>query len=212
MEEFPLQFHINYKREQSRVITFFKIFLAIPWAIWLLIWQIAFNIIAVLAWFILLFTAQWPLEFFKFQTSYMRYQARLSMWIINLTDSWPPFGGKPEDEYGLTLEIRQIEHYNRWKTGFRFILAFPAAFAGFGVNIYLNTFWFLGAWAIIFSGHLPHWCYKHLANAVAWQQRFFAYQWLLIELFPPLQGMDRLDTYTPAGPAPAIEGQGAPAS
>lgn len=209
MEEFPLQFHVNYKREQSRLITFFKIFLAIPWGIWQFLWSIAFFVMSVLSWFIVLFTAQWPAEFFTFQTRFLRFNARFDAWRYNLTDRWPPFNGRPNDDYGLTLEIKQLEHYNRWKTGFRIILAFPAVYAGIGAVAYIATFWFLGFWAIIFTGHLPYWCYQHISNGLAWQQRYVAYVSLLIERFPPFQGMDRLDTYTATGPAPAVEGQGA---
>lgn len=211
MSDFPMQIHVAYKERQHRAITFFKWLLAIPWLVWWTLWSLAFQILLVLAWFILLFTAKWPREFFSFALSFMRYQARISTWIINLTDAWPSWNGRPDPEYGLTLEIERQERYNRWKTFFRFVLTFPLSLLGFGVGLYAAIFWFLSFWAIVFTGRMPRWCYDHLANTFAWSQRVNAYQYYLIERFPPFAGQDTAPPTATVTAAPQPVGAPPPA-
>ncbi len=192
MNDFSLQLQLPNPERQNRAITFFKWILVIPWFIWLYIWNIAFELLVILAWFILLFTGKWPAEFFSFATSYFRYLSRVSAWLMNLTAAWPPWHGRPDDDYGLILNIDRKEHYNRWKTGFRLILMIPLAVLEFGLVFYGIFFWFLGFWAILFTGRLPHWCRKPLADSFVMYQRIEAYMSLLVEEWPPLRGEDQI--------------------
>ncbi len=192
MNDFPLQIQLPNPERQNRAITFFKWLLFIPWYIWQQVWGIAFQILIVLAWFILLFTAKLPKEFFSFAVSYYRYSARIEAWLVNLTAAWPPWHGRPVAEYGLILNIDRKEHYNRWKTGFRLILMIPLLALMYGLMFYGFFFWFLGFWAILFTGKLPHWCRKPLADVFAMNLRINAYALLLVEEWPPFKAEDQI--------------------
>lgn len=204
MNEFPMQIQLPNPDRQSRLITFFKSLLSIPWLIWQMLWGIAFEILLVLAWFILLFTGKWPKEFYSFATSYFRYATRLTAWTMNFTHEWPAWNGRPDDEYGLILNLEMKERYNRWKTGFRIVLMFPLMVLSFGVTYYAMIFWFLGFWAIIFTGKLPNWCRRPMADAFSMTQRINAYTYLLVEEWPPLRGEDQVikDSGSDLPPAP----------
>ncbi len=193
MSEFPLQIKLPCPERQNRLITFFKWLLAIPWVIWLYIWNIAFQILLVLAWFVLLFTGKWPKEFFSFAESYFRYSVRASAWMMNFTAVWPPWHGRPDDDYGLILNLEMKDRYNRWKTGFRLILMIPLMVLSYGLMFYALIFWFLGFWAIIFIGRLPNWCREPMADAFVMTQKINAYMFLLIEEWPPLRGEDEIE-------------------
>lgn len=192
MNDFPLQIQLPEPERQNRAITFFKMILSIPWALWLMVWGIAFQILVVLAWFVLLFTGRWPKEFFSFSVSYFRFSTRVNAWTMNLTSAWPAWHGRPDDDYGVILNLKQKDHYNRWKTGFRWILMFPLIPLLLGITYYAMVFLFLGFWAIIFTGRLPNWCRKPLADVFAMTQRINAYTSLLVEEWPPLKGEDQI--------------------
>lgn len=188
LENYPLKFFVAYKERQSRLKTFFRLIIAIPWILWLYIWGIAFTIVVVMAWFVLVFTAKWPAELFNFAVKFLRYQSRVAAFILLLTDKIPPFHGKPDDDYGLTYEAEARERYSRPKTGFRMILVIPLSALSYGVQMYVGIFHFLAWWALLFTGRLPRWCYQPLADSLAWYQRMQAYSNLVVQNFPPLAG------------------------
>ncbi len=190
MNNFPMMFHIDHTERQSRLITFFKLILVIPWFVWLYIWSIAFQLVVILGWFIIVFTAKWPQEFFRFGLQFLRFQNGLRVWMMNLTDQWPSWTGNFKESYRMQLNIEQLPRYSRAKTGFRLILMLPLSYLAYGVLLYAACFWFVGFWSIMFTGRQPRWCYEKIADAMAWTARFEAYEYLLIESYPPIKGQD----------------------
>lgn len=187
-ENYPLKFFVAYKERQSRLKTFFRLIIAIPWILWLYIWGIAFSVVVVIAWFVIVFTAKWPGELFNFAVKFMRYQARVMAFVLLLTDKIPPWNGRPDEAYGLTYEAVGKERYSRPKTGFRMILVIPLSALAYGLQLYLGIFHFLAWWALLFTGRMPRWCYQPIADAMAWYQRMQAYSNLIVEKFPPFAG------------------------
>ena len=185
---YPVKFFVAYKERQGRLSTFFRLVLAVPWLVWLYVWGIAFTIVVVMAWFVLLFTAQWPAELFNFAVRYMRFQARVGAWLFMLTDKFPAWGGKPDPQFGVTFEVDAQQCYSRPKTFFRLVLVLPLSALMYGVQFYSLIFLFLAWWAILFTGRLPHWCYQPLADSMAWNQRVQGYSNLLVEKWPPFAG------------------------
>jgi len=51
-------------------------------------------VIMFLAWFVVLFTGKFPDSFFNYQVGSIRWSIRLSMYMVFLTDTYPPFSGK----------------------------------------------------------------------------------------------------------------------
>lgn len=190
MGSYPLSFHFEYKERQSRLTSFFRPILTIPWMLWLFLWGIAVQIAIVIAWFVLLFTAKFPEGLHSFIVSFMRYSARVNAWSLLLTDKWPSWGGSSDEEWGLKYEVQRAESYHRGKTFFRFVLLFPVMMLAYAAAYYMSVFQFLAWWAILFTGRLPGWCFRNIVDPFAWHQRFLAYAGLLIEVYPPFAGQN----------------------
>jgi hypothetical protein len=69
----------------------FSYFLAIPHLIVLYVLLFAAFIAAFCAWFVLLFTAHYPVGLFNFVAMAIRYQARVNAYLYLITEGYPPF-------------------------------------------------------------------------------------------------------------------------
>jgi Domain of unknown function (DUF4389) len=125
MEPHPIRMVVGDDLERSRLTVFFRLLLAIPHIIWLILWGIAVFFVAVLSWFIVLFTARLPEGLHGFQAAYVRYGTHVYGFLLLAANPFPGFAGT-EGSYPIDLEIGPPARQSRWKTAFRIILAFPA--------------------------------------------------------------------------------------
>ena len=125
MEPHPIRMVVEDALERSRLTVFFRLLLAIPHIIWLILWGIAVFFVAILSWFIVLFTAQLPQSLHDFMSAYVRYGTHVYGYVLLAANPFPGFTGA-EGSYPVDLEIDPPARQSRWKTGFRIILAIPA--------------------------------------------------------------------------------------
>ena len=109
---------------RNRLTVFFRLFLTIPHFIWLALWTVGVLVLAFIAWFIVLFKRQMPDGLHRFFTMYIRYATHVNAYFNLAANPFPGFLG--EDGYEVDLEFDPPAPQNRWKTGFRMILAIPA--------------------------------------------------------------------------------------
>jgi len=185
---YPIRYEADYVEERDRLTAFFRYLLAIPWAIVASIYGLAAYVVAVIAWFAIVFTARYPTGLYNFNAGFLRFLARVYGWLSLQTDAWPPFGMGAEPGYPIRLEVAPPrERYSRAKAFFRLILAIPLFFVQYFVN-----FMHVGAAAvswlqIVFVGRQSPGLQNVLSLTSAWNIRFNAYAWLLItEDYPPV--------------------------
>jgi hypothetical protein len=109
---------------RNRVTVFFRLLLAIPHLLWLGIWTVGVVLIAIVAWFVVLFRRELPAGLHRFFTMYIRYATHVNAYLNLAANPFPGFLG--ENGYEVDLEFDPPAPQNRWKTGFRFVLAVPA--------------------------------------------------------------------------------------
>jgi hypothetical protein len=127
MEPHPIRMVVGDDLERSRLTVFFRLLLAIPHIIWLILWGIAVFFVAILSWFIVLFTTRLPESLHGFQAAYVRYGTHVYGYVLLAANPFPGFAGA-EGSYPIDLEIDPPAPQSRWKTAFRIILALPALF------------------------------------------------------------------------------------
>lgn len=110
--------------ERSRLTVFFRLLLTVPHLLWLGIWTIGVVFVAFVAWFVVLFRGQMPGGLHRFFTMYIRYATHVNAYLNLAANPFPGFLG--ENGYEVDLEFDPPARQNRWKTGFRFVLAIPA--------------------------------------------------------------------------------------
>jgi Domain of unknown function (DUF4389) len=125
MEPHPIRMVVEDDLERSRLTVFFRLLLAIPHVIWLILWGIAVFFVAILSWFIVLFTARLPQSLHDFLSAYVRYGTHVYGYVALAANPFPGFTGT-EGSYPVDLEIDPPARQSRWKTALRIILAFPA--------------------------------------------------------------------------------------
>ncbi len=89
--KYPVTYDVHYPLELSRWMIFVKWLLVVPHAIALGVLSIALVVVLVIAWFAILFTAQFPRGLFDFVVGYTRWTYRVGAYTALLRDEYPPF-------------------------------------------------------------------------------------------------------------------------
>jgi Domain of unknown function (DUF4389) len=75
----------------SRLKTGFRFIVGIPVMILGWIWSLILNVVAIIAWFAILFTGKLPQGLFEPMRNASAYLARAGGYFLLLTEDWPPF-------------------------------------------------------------------------------------------------------------------------
>lgn len=195
--------------ERSRLTVFFRLLLSIPHFIWLILWSIAAVFAGIANWFVTLFTGRPANGLHRFLSAYIRYTTHFYAYLLLAANPYPGFAGDPES-YPVDLEIDPPARQNRWKTGFRIILALPVvilaetllgapgggggggrggdggdtyfwAFTGGGLAFFVA---FLAWFACVALGRMPQGFRDLQAYALRYSAQTFAYVFLLTDRYP----------------------------
>lgn len=124
MNDRPVHLIVSDDLERSRASVFFRLILAIPHLIWLGLWGIAAALAVIANWFATLFAGQSPDVLHNFLAAYVRYAIHVGAYLFLAAQPFPDFTGAPG--YPVDVEIAPPRPQNRWKVGFRIVLAIPA--------------------------------------------------------------------------------------
>ena len=207
----PILVRVAAPTRQRRVTVLFRVILAVPHFVVLYALNIALEVVALIGWFIALFTGELPEWAHTFMTGVIRWQTRVYAYMYLLTDVYPPFS-LDDDAYPVRLVSRRTK-LNRLAVLFRIILTIPAAIvagvAGFGLVV-LSFF----AWLIVlFTGQLPSAWHQAAAAIVRYVARYSGFFFMLTSEYPkalygdstePGLSTGPADSTSPAGTAPAI--------
>jgi hypothetical protein len=191
----PVHLIVSDRMERSRVTVFFRLLLAIPHLIWLSLWGLVALVAVVLNWFATLFAGTSPERLHNFLAAYVRYAIHVGAYVLLAADPFPEFTGKPG--YPVDVEIAPAQPQNRWKVGFRILLAIPALMiAGaltsgsartYGVNYSygLASVGALFGWFVALAqARLPRGLRDVIAYALSYSAQLDAYLFLLTDRYP----------------------------
>jgi hypothetical protein len=142
-------------------------------------------VMAVFAWFAIVFAARHPRGFWDFGAFYLRWRARAVPYLMLLRDEYPPFEDAP---YTTAFAVdRPTGERDRLSVGLRLIYAIPHII----VLVFLNIAWVLTsivAWfAILFTGSYPARLYEFAVGVLRWDLRVETYLLLMRDEYPPLR-------------------------
>lgn len=126
VEPHPIRVVVTDDLRRSRLTVFFRLLLAIPHFIWLVLWSIAALVAAIVNWFATLARGTSPRGLHSFLAAYVRYTTHFYAYLYLAANPYPAFTGAPG--YPVDVEIDGPVRQNRWKVAFRLILALPACF------------------------------------------------------------------------------------
>lgn len=104
--DYPARLDLEYPTSLSRLLIFVKWLLIIPHSFVLYFVSLAAYIVAIIAWFAILFTGNYPEGLFRFYEGYMRWTERANAYMLLLTDDYPPFSLDTTPQ-SLTVQDRE---------------------------------------------------------------------------------------------------------
>ena len=210
MNERPVHLVLTDDLRRSRLTVFFRLLLALPHIVWLGLWGIVASVAVFVNWLVTLFAGQSPEGLHNFLAAYIRYAIHVSAYLSLTANPFPGFLGKPG--YPVDVEIAPPRRQNRWKVGFRILLAIPALLlagaltsAGarsYGVNYgagLLGVASFLGWFVALARGRMPRGLRDAMAYALSYAAQLDAYLFLLTDRYPnsdPLLAIGELPVRT----------------
>jgi hypothetical protein len=181
---------------RSRLTVFFRLILVIPHLIVLLLFSLLAGVIAIINWFAILFTRKAIAH--DLQARYLRYATHVVGYLNLAANPYPGFEGAP-GSYPLDPQIPPSEPQNRWKTGFRFVLIYPALFLAIALGVssggfisdysssgggILTTVAILGWFAILARGRMPRGLRDLAVYCLSYGIQFWAYALLVTDRYP----------------------------
>ena len=178
----PIRLVITDDLRRSRLTVFFRLLLAIPHLIWLMLWSIVVWFAAIVAWLVGLATGRVPDGLHAFLAAYTRYYTHLDAYLWIAADPYPGFTGTPG--YPVDLEIASPAPQSRLTILFRLILAIPAAIV---TSVLQNVAWIVSvlAWFYaLFTGRMSKGMRDLQAYCLRYQAQTYAYLLLLTQRYP----------------------------
>lgn len=175
---------------RSRLTVFFRLLLALPHLVWLVLWTIVALLAAIATWFATLFTGTPPASLHAFLSRYVRYQLHVAAYLYLAANPFPAFDGR-EGRYPLDLELPGPARQNRWVTGFRIVLVIPAWIVsgalGWALTLCAVYTWFVA----LIRGVAPWGVRNLMAYGFRYAAQANAYLYFVTEAYPhasPLEG------------------------
>ncbi len=205
---YPARLEIDYPEEGlGRASTAFRLILAVPIFMLLMvlddnaldwtqrsigseIWAVlltAFGFVFLPALLMIVFRRKYPRWWFDWNLEMMRFQTRVSAYIMLLRDEYP----STDEQQAVHLDIdypNASRDLNRWLPLVKWLLAFPHYVAlipvGLTALVLLVAAWF----AILFTGRYPRGIFAFEVGVMRWMLRVEAYMFLLTtDRYPPFR-------------------------
>jgi Domain of unknown function (DUF4389) len=183
LPEHPVRMVVDDDLGRPRLTVFFRLLLAIPHFVWLVLWTIAVFFAAIAAWFVALVTGRVPTGLHRFFAAYVRYSTHVLAFVYLVGRRFPGFTGRA-GSYGIDLEIAPPERQNRWKTLFRIFLAIPALILSSALDGVALVVAFFAWWFAIVTGRVPEGLRNLGAACLRYSAQSVAYVLLVTERYP----------------------------
>jgi len=182
---YPIRFDVDYPQRLSRLLIFVKWWLlAIPQLLIVYALSTVSGVIGLIAWFAILFTRRYPKGLFEVVVGFNRWGANVTSYTGLLRDEYPPFATDP-GRYPARYEVDYPEKLNRWLIFVKFLIAVPHYVVLQILWLIAFLFWFIGWFAILFTGRFPRGMFDFIVGVMRWNYRVSGYTSLLRDEFPP---------------------------
>ena len=202
-------YDVTYDERRNRLTTAFRWILAIPHLVFVAVWGYTVELVAVLQWFVILFTGQRNEGLWGFQRAWIGYASRVYGYEYLLYDSWPAFGtdwGQEPVAFGLTYEARA----DRLTNALRIIWVIPALIILMVLSIAMFCVMVVAWFAIVITGRLSRGMYDFILRVCRMSLALSAYTLLMTDDYPRYAGAEPTSTLPPGdldrgGHRPAVD-------
>jgi hypothetical protein len=182
-DDHPIRISVDDDRRRSRLTVFFRLLLWLPHLVWLSLWGLVVFFAVIANWFVTLFAGRPADALHRFNAAYARYMTHNFAYVYLVANPFPGFVGEP-GSYPIDLRVADPAYQNRWKTGFRIILAFPALVVNSALNGALSLVALFGWFVGLIKGEMPEGVRNLGAFALRYNGQSFAYLAMLTDRYP----------------------------
>lgn len=176
-------YDVGYEESRNRLTVAFRIILAIPHLIVSQVWGYLAEILAVIQWFIVVFTGKRNEGIWNLQQSWLSYYSRVSGYTSLLFDQYPAFGtdvGSVPVRSAISFE----ETGNRLTVGLRILWIIPALLIGIGVGIATIVVLIISWFAIVITGTQSRGMWDFVLKSTRFTLQLQAYGLLMTDVYP----------------------------
>ena len=149
----PVSLVLEDDGRRSRLTVLFRLLLALPHLVWVLLWTVAAFLAAIANGIVALIRGRSAEPLHRFLAAYVRYTAHVFAFLFLVANPFPGFTGEPG--YPVDITIGEAERQNRWITLFRVFLVIPALFVAGALGGALAAAGFFGWFASLVTGRMP---------------------------------------------------------
>jgi roadblock/LC7 domain-containing protein len=185
----PVRLELDRPLEVDRWRPIVNWLLAIPQLIVVWVLGIVFEVLAIIAFFTVLFTTRIPTGIFGTMAMIYRYQWRVVSFAMFMRNEYPPFefqttASDPGTDPAV-LSIDEPAALNRWLPLVKWLLAIP--------HYIVLLFLFIGVafvkiaafFAVIFTGKYPEGLRNYVVGVFRWATRVNTYVFFMHDTYPP---------------------------
>ncbi len=182
LPEHPVRLEHADDGRRSRLTVFFRLLLALPHIVWIILWSVAAFVAAFANWVVALARGRSAQPLHRFLAAYIRYATHLGAFLLLAANPFPGFTGEPG--YPVDVAIDGPERQNRWKTLFRLVLVLPAFIVSGALGGAAFVAAFLGWFASLATGRMPDGLRKLIALSLRYTAQTDAYLFVLTDRYP----------------------------
>jgi Domain of unknown function (DUF4389) len=187
----PVRLAVDDDLRRSRLTVFFRLLLALPHFVWLLLWGVAALLALIAAWFATLFRIDGadarfstpPQGLFRFLAAYVRYSMHVLAFVALTANPFPGFTGTA-GSYPIDPKLPGPERQDRLLTLFRLPLAIPAFAVSSSLYPLAVLAAFFGWFVALALGRMPRSLRDAQAYVLRYSLQVTAYFWLLTDRYP----------------------------
>jgi hypothetical protein len=182
-EEHPIRMQLGDDLRRSRLTVFFRLLLAVPHIVWLLLWSVAAWFAAIANWFVAVVNGEPSPGLHRFLGGYIRYATYVNAYFFLVTNPFPAFTGAPGAN-PVELELPPPSRQSRWAIGFRIFLALPALLVAEAIRVAMAIGAVLTWFASLATGRAPLGLRNLGSYALRYQAQGLGYLLLLTDRYP----------------------------
>lgn len=197
-----VKFVVPYPEKLSRGLLLLRTFLgwlyiAIPHGICLFFIGICAAIAQFIAFWVVLFSGQYPRSLFDFVANALQWQFRVSIYLNFLTDEYPPYNMYDYHPVELIIEyperLSRLHLLGRLFFGWLYIII-PHGFCLYFREIAHIFVTFVAWWVVLFTGKMPEDMHRFLVGTYRWAARVNTYIGYMTDEYPPFSGRPEVGT------------------
>jgi Domain of unknown function (DUF4389) len=179
----PVRLTVDDDLRRSRLTVFFRLFLALPHFVWLVLWSVVTFFVAFITWVAAVIIGRPPAPLHRFLSAFLRYSTHVTAYVALTANPFPGFTGRA-GSYPVDPVLPPPEPQRRLVTFFRLFLWLPVLLVSGSLNALLFVGGFLGWFASLALGRMPRSLREAQAYALRYAAQSSAYILLITGRYP----------------------------